>query len=224
MSSSLKIRNLNEKRSDASPIPHDFMPQPPFRMVVCGASNSGKSNVIKNMLVVEAYGYKQHFGEDIFVFSRTLGLDDTWKSLNLPKTHMYDKWQDSVVRDIMAYSKRKKNGILLLLDDLISDGDAFNRKNTNLLSELFYTSRHYRISLCITTQRYHAVQSALLANASAVIVFRLKTKREQEAFQDSMTMYDDLEAKYDYATKERFSFLYMNLASGKVYRCFEEEL
>ena len=224
MSSQLKIRNLNEKRSDASPIPHDFMPQPPFRMVVCGASHSGKSNAIKNMLVVPEYGYKQHFGEDIFVFSRTLGLDDTWKSLNLPKTHMYDKWQDSVVREIMAYSKKKRNGILLLLDDLISDGDAFNRKNTNLLSELFYTSRHYRISLCITTQRYHAVQSALLANASAVIVFRLKTKREKDAFEESMTMYDDLTEKYDYATKARFSFLFMNLATGKCYRCFEEEI
>ena len=224
MSSQLKIRNLNEKRSDASPIPHDFMPQPPFRMVVCGASHSGKSNMILNMITVGEYGYKAHFGEDVFVFSRTLGLDDTWKSLNLPKTHMYQKWDESVVREIMAYSKKKRNGILLLLDDLISDGDAFNRKNTNLLSELFYTSRHYRISLCITTQRYHAVQSALLANASAVIVFRLKTKREQEAFQDSQTQFDDLDRKYDYATKERFSFLYMNLATGKCYRNFEEEL
>ena len=55
-------------------------------------------------------------------------------------------------------------------------------------------------------------------------MFRLKTKREQEAFQDSMTMYDDLDRKYDYATKERFSFLYMNLATGKCYRNFEEEL
>ena len=65
---------------------------------------------------------------------------------------------------------------------------------------------------------------ALLANASAVIVFRLKTKRETEAFQDSMTMYDALEEKYDYATKERFSFLFMNLSTGKCYRNFEEEL
>ncbi len=80
------------------------------------------------------------------------------------------------------------------------------------------------MSLAILSQRYHAVQPALLANASAVIVFRLKTKREQEAFQDSMTMYDDLDRKYDYATKERYSFLYMNLATGKCYRNFEEEL
>ena len=132
---------------------------------------------------------KQHFGEDVFVFSRTLGLDDTFKSLNLPKTHMYQNWDEGVVREIMAYSKRKRNGILLLLDDLISDGDAFNRKNnTNLLSELFYTSRHYRISLCITTQRYHAVQSALLANASAVIVFRLKTQNEERNYRRTLAV------------------------------------
>ena len=162
MSSSLKIRNLNEKRSDASPIPHDFMPQPPYRMVVCGASHSGKSNMILNMLTVPEYGYKQHFGEDVFVFSRTLGLDDTWKSLKLPKTHMYDKWDEGIVREIMSYSKKKKNGILLLLDDLISDGDAFNRKNTNLLNELFFCGRHLGVSLILTTQRYHAIQSALL--------------------------------------------------------------
>ena len=132
--------------------------------------------------------------------------------------------EQQVVKEIMQYSKRQKRGTLLLLDDLISDPDAFNRKNSNLLNELFFAGRHYGISLCITTQKYHAVQSALLANASQIIVFRLKTKREQEAFEESMTMYDDLERKYDYATKERYSFLYMNLATGKCYRCFEEEI
>ncbi len=176
------------------------------------------------MLTLPEYGYKAHFGEDIFIFSKTLGLDDTWSSMRLPKTHLYQTWDETVVKEIMSYSKQKKRGTLLLLDDLISDPDAFNRKNQNLLSELFFAGRHYGISLCITTQKYHAVQSSLLANASQIIVFRLKTKREQEAFEESMTMFDDLERKYDYATKLRFSFLYMNLATAKCYRNFEEEI
>jgi hypothetical protein len=180
--------------------------------------------MIKNMITLDEYGYKAYFGDDIFVFSKTLGLDDTWKSLRLPKTHMYSKWDEGVVREIMAYSKKQKHGTLFLLDDLISDGDAFNRKTSNLLNELFFCGRHYGVSLAITTQKYHAVQSALLTNASQIIVFRLKTKREQEAFEESMTMYDNLNEKYDYATKEMFSFLYMNLATGKCYKNFEEEL
>ena len=80
------------------------------------------------------------------------------------------------------------------------------------------------ISLIITTQKYHAVQSSLLANASQIIVFRLKTKREQDAFEESNSMYDNLSEKYDYATKEQYNFLYMNLSTGKLYKNFEEEI
>ena len=89
MSSSLTIKNLNEKTAGSSPISYEFMPQPPFRLIVCGPSHSGKSNMLLNMITVDEYGYKQHFGEDIFVFSKTLGMDNTWRSLKLPKTHMY---------------------------------------------------------------------------------------------------------------------------------------
>ena len=224
MSSKLAIQNLSAKDDERQLTSHPFMPQPPFRLIVCGASHSGKSNMIKCMLTLPEYGYKQLFGENIFIFSKTLGLDDTWSSMKLPKAHLYSKWDEGVVREIMGYSKRQKRGTLFLLDDLISDTDAFNRKGANLLSELFFTSRHWGISLIITTQRYHAVQSSLLANASQIIVFRLKTKREKEAFRDSMTMFDNLDERYERATKERFGFLYMNLETGKCYRNFEQEI
>ena len=224
MSSALAIRNLNTSRSVPNAIPHDFMMQPPFRLIVCGASHSGKSNMVKNLVTLDAYGYRQHFGENVFVFSKTLGLDDTWKSLKLPKTHYYDRWQEDTVREIMAYSKKQKNGTLFLLDDLISDADAFNKKNSNFLNELFFQGRHWGVSLAILTQKYHAVQSALLANASQIIVFKLRTKREQDAFEDSMTMFDELDEKYRYATSEPYSFLYMNLATAKLYKNFTEEL
>ena len=78
--------------------------------------------------------------------------------------------------------------------------------------------------MAILTQKYHSVQSALLANASQIIVFKLRTKREQDAFEDSMTMFDELDEKYRYATSEPYSFLYMNLATAKLYKNFTEEL
>ena len=84
MSSSLTIKNLNPHKEGSSPISYEFMPQPPFRLIVCGASHSGKSNMLKNMITIKEYGYSSYFGEDIFVFSKMLGLHDTWKSLRLP--------------------------------------------------------------------------------------------------------------------------------------------
>ena len=53
MSSSLTIKNLNEKTAGSSPISYEFMPQPPFRLIVCGPSHSGKSNMIKKMITIK---------------------------------------------------------------------------------------------------------------------------------------------------------------------------
>jgi GTPase SAR1 family protein len=221
----LAILNLNQTKTSKSPlIKYDHLPQPPFRLVCVGSSNSGKSNMIKNLLTRDEFGYNKFFGENVVVFSKTLGLDSTWSSLGLPKTHMYREWDDEVVRQIMAYSKKQKNGLLLLLDDLISDPKAFNKKNANLLTELFYTGRHHRISLCITSQRLHAVPSGMLGNCSQMCVFRLKTRRERESFLEVVNNFEDLEQKYEYAVREPFAFVYLNLQTGRVYRNFVQEL
>ncbi len=66
MSSSLTIKNLNPHKGESSPISYEFMPQPPFRLIVCGASHSGKSNMIKNMITIKEYGYSSYFGENIY--------------------------------------------------------------------------------------------------------------------------------------------------------------
>jgi len=124
----------------------------------------------------------------------------------------------------MEYSKKQSNGTLLLLDDLISDTNAFNKKSSNLLTELFYTGRHYGISLCITSQRLHAVPSGMLSNCSQMCVFALKTKRERDSFLDIVNNYENLEEKYNYAVREAYSFIYLNLQTGKAYKNFQEEL
>jgi hypothetical protein len=137
MAESLKISSVTTSSAEEqSPIPHDFLPKPPFRFIVCGASFSGKSNMIKYMLTNDNFGYRQYFGEIIIVFSKTLGMDEIWTSLKLPKSHYYKEWDDDIVKEIMEYSRKQKRGVLLLLDDLISDTGAFNRRNGNLLTSI----------------------------------------------------------------------------------------
>ena len=77
MSAKLALKNWahrNMKHDGPSLISHSHLPQPPFRLICCGPSHSGKSNVLKNMLTLPEYGYKALFGENIFIFSKTLGL------------------------------------------------------------------------------------------------------------------------------------------------------
>ena len=223
MSEKLEIQNLG-KESNAEIVGEGHMPQPPFRLCLVGSSHSGKSNVIKNLVARREFGYAEHFGKNIFIISKTIMLDDTYADLKLPKTHLYSSWQPDIVQEIMEYSKKQPNGVLMLIDDMISDAECFNKKQDNLLTTLFYMGRHFKISLIITSQKYHSIPSGMLSNASALVLFRLKTQREIDSFFDSITQYDDLEERYKYATSEQYSFLYCNLATSKLYKRFVEEI
>jgi hypothetical protein len=223
MSDKLEIQNLGkEEKKTIVGVAH--MPQPPFRLCLIGSSHSGKSNVIKNLLTRDEFGYSHHFKKNMFIISKTLLLDDTYADLSLPKTHLYTSWQPSIIEQIMNYSKKQKNGVLLIIDDMISDAECFNKKQSNLLTTLFYMGRHYGISLIITSQKFHGIPSSMLSNASHMILFRLKTQREIDSFYDSITMYDNLKERYIEATQERYSFAYLNLSTGKFYKRFVQEL
>jgi GTP-binding protein EngB required for normal cell division len=223
MSDKLEIQNLG-KEEKKTIVGNAHMPQPPFRLCLIGSSNSGKSNLIKNLLIRDEFGYSKHFGKNIFIISKTLLLDDTYADLSLPKTHMYKTWIPSIIEQIMDYSKKQENGVMLIIDDMISDAECFNKKQSNLLTTLFYMGRHYGISLIITSQKFHGIPSSMLSNASHMILFRLKTQREIDSFYDSITMYDNLKERYIEATQERYSFAYLNLSTGKFYKRFVQEL
>jgi len=223
MSDKLEIQNLG-KEVEKKNVGFSHMPQPPFRLCLIGSSHSGKSNVIKNLLIRDEFGYSKHFGKNIFIISKTLLLDDTYADLNLPKTHLYTSWKPFIIEEIMTYSQKKKNGVLLIIDDMISDAECFNKKQSNLLTTLFYMGRHYGISLIITSQKFHGIPSSMLSNASHMILFRLKTQREIDSFYDSITMYDNLKERYKEATEERFSFAYLNISTCKIYKRFVKEL
>ena len=173
------------------PLKHTFLPSLPMRMLVVAPSNGGKSNLLKNMLLRQEFGYRDYFTDpkssvlNYFVFSRTLGMDRTMDSLveQLPKFHAYREWDDSIIRDIMEYSREKtERGVLLLLDDMISDSKAFNKRSGNLLNELAFMGRHHKVSFIITAQSYTSIQRPIRINSSAVIAFNLKNKREEQAF------------------------------------------
>jgi hypothetical protein len=106
----LKIHDIGGKRENHS-LKHTFLPILPMRMLIVAPSNSGKSNLLKNMLLRQEFGYRDYFTDpttnalNYFVFSRTLGADHALDSLvdQLPKFHAYREWDDTIIRDIMEY-------------------------------------------------------------------------------------------------------------------------
>jgi hypothetical protein len=202
MSSELKIQDLGSKKCN-HPLDHTFLPNIPMRMLVIAPSNGGKSNMLKNMLLRPEFGYRKYFTDpktgalNYFVFSRTLGVDHTLDALvdQLPKFHSYSEWDDTVIKEIMEYSRLKtQRGVLLLLDDMITDTRAFNKRSGNLLNELAFMGRHH------------------------------KNKREEQTFLDEQSMWENVLNLYTVATSQKYGFLYLNKDTGKAYHNFERLL
>jgi len=232
MSSELKIQNMGSKK-EAHPLKYSFLPSLPMRMLVVAPSNGGKSNMLKNMLLRPEFGYRDYFTDpktgalNYFVFSRTLGADHTLDELvdQLPKFHAYREWDDTIIRDIMEYSRLKtERGVLLLLDDMITDTKAFNKCSGNLLNELAFMGRHHKVSFILTTQSYTSIQRPIRINTSAVIAFNLKNKREEQAFLEEQSMWENIKDLYTMATSPKYGFLYLNKETGKAYSNFERLL
>lgn len=92
MSSDLSILNLHkDANGQKHPLNYSFLPNPQrcFRMLVFSPSNSGKSNVIKNLITRAEFGYSSYYKNNMFIFSPTIHCDPIWKDIKLPKTHIY---------------------------------------------------------------------------------------------------------------------------------------
>jgi hypothetical protein len=89
MAEDLSIINLHEKNETKHPLPHPFLPNPEkcFRMLIFSPSNSGKSNLIKNLITRPEFGYTTFYKQNIFLFSPTIRIDPIWQDISLPKTH-----------------------------------------------------------------------------------------------------------------------------------------
>lgn len=153
-----------------------------------------------------------------------MSLEDAYKGAGLPSTHLYDKWEEGVVKNIMNYSKETLRGVLLILDNMTCCEKVINNKQNNLLRALFYQGRHYKVSLVIISQKMKDIPLSLRVNSTHLICFNLKNAKEEESFFEENRNIREIESKYKTATEEPFSFLYINKVSNVAYKNFECEL
>ena len=228
MSEELRIRPLIEEHQTEHPLQHKHLPDPAkkFRALIVGASHSGKSLMVLNMLQREDFGYRDWFQDEIFIVSPTIGLDSTWNQIDLPKYHKMDSWKDSTMNQLLKYSVKQPRGILLVLDDLAAS-DCTNAHKDQMLSKIMMTGRHYGVSLFLMTQKYNSVSTRVRANASHVMTFALPTTSEMKLFLSDNSDVPNVERCYQTATSVPYGFMYIDRSTGgrkKAYQCFEREL
>jgi hypothetical protein len=193
--------------------------KPPCSVVISGASGSGKTQLLLNLLTKKQF-YGGYF-DMIFVFSNTAEEgDDLYKHLDLDDENFFKPNAEGLnqIKHIIRTQKSviKEDGIenspsiLLIFDDMANER-KFLASDEYL--KLHIMNRHYNISVFSLYQSYMKAPRSCRIQISGLCYFKGK-KTESSRISDEHCPPNYTEKEFsqlvDYATKDPFSFLYIN--------------
>lgn len=207
----IKAPETKEDKNEISKI----LFQPPFRIIVVAPSNSGKSVLISNLISSPDLPYRRFFKKNIFIWSSTFNLNDPSFSMsdNIEQSNIYDEYNENSIMEIVneqigiihKYSKKKAPHLLFIFDDVVQD---LPKTKMSIMNKLFFSSRHYNISLILLSQQYKMVNRPLRLNASDIIIFQTSNNQEiQKIAEEQAIEVNRFKQILKEATEEPFSFL-----------------
>ena len=217
-----------------------MVPHLPLRGVLLSPSGGGKSVLLANLI---SKVYRGCF-ERIYILSPSIDVDSTWvpvkkyiedvmkvKETDDEKLYFSDYNPDDLEKIISTQSKlilqQKKQkdtklySVLVVVDDF-ADDPIFSR-HSKLLHSLFTRGRHNSISTIVSTQKFTAIAPIIRVNATFLIVYRLRNSKDLETFLEELSAMlprKELIELYQLATKEPYSFLYINLVAKTLNNMF----
>lgn len=205
----------------------DVIPRHPFRMLNSGASGSGKSMLVLNLL--QRKNFMKDFFDEIFLFSPTARGDQIQQLLDLSEDNICDELNDSGIEQLdyvfekqnelveeMGYLNSPK--VLIIFDDVISSPRFMN---SNTFKRCFIQGRHINLSVIINTQKYHAIPRTMRLNCTDVAFFpssQSEVARIAEEFTPPSKTVKQFTVLVNYATAEPYNFLYINTRAKRKYR------
>ena len=176
---------------------HPCLPDDFFRMLICGPSNSGKTNLLLNMI------YSLLMFDKINLFSKNLHqyqyqgfLKDFVERIN-PKVgyEVIEAYDDEIIplEELPADNQK-----IVVFDDLLCE------KNQNSIINYFINGRHKNCCVIYLSQTFYKVPKDIRVNCSHLCIFRLDPKENKRIANEIGVDHNTL----DRATDEKYSFLY----------------
>jgi len=200
--------------------------------IISGASGSGKSNLIVNLLKSNKTtkdnkhkkSYRNMFNNIILVSPSAHTIKDSPLE-NISDDQKFDSISDEVfdLVDLMTEDSVEENKhTLLILDDVSSQ--LRMKENEKRLNQLIKNRRHLNLSIWIVTHKVTDASPALRSNANLIFLFKPKTTREINTIQEEYMMMSKSQAEslMNAAYKDRYDFLLLDtsLRTGSDFRYF----
>ena len=116
---------------------------------------------------------------------------------------------------------KKLYNILIVVDDF-ADSPSFTR-HSKLLHSLYTRGRHLMISTITARQVFNALSPIIRKNITQLYVYKLRNYEDLEAVLEELSALTDkktLLEMYNMATKDPYSFWYINLIAKHVMEMF----
>ena len=191
---------------------HPCMPADTFRMLICGPSNSGKTNILMHML------YRLLVYDKIYLCAKNLHQDKY--------QYMIDDF-DTRVNPVAEYNVIEGTNDVIPLETLSTDNqkivifdDMVCESNQNDIIDYFINGRHRNCSVIYLSQSYFKVPKNIRDNCSHFCIFNFLPK-ENNRIADELGIDREL---LERATDAKYSFLYHDKPKKTTLKNFDENI
>ena len=194
---------------------YPFMPSDTFRMLICGNSGSGKTNLLYHMLIEPLLYY-----DKIYLYARNLEHDKYKKLIQkmIEMSHESGYEIINVSNDEITpvtEMENEDNQKLVIFDDYVCD------KNQRQIVDYFIQGRHKNCSVIYLSQSFYKTPKDIRLNCSHYCLYEFPSSREANRISSEMGVD---KAAYKAATREPFSFLYVDKPKKQITKNFYGKL
>jgi hypothetical protein len=183
----------------------------PFRMCVVAPSGSGKTNFLVNLIHLFSQGSKGTFG-DICIITRN--KDEPLYNFLTSKCEQIQVKEG--IHNLPQLDKMdKKINHLVCFDDLVL------AKDQSAIENYYIRARKLNCSVIYLSQSYYRIPKVIRNNCSYMVILKLSGNREVNMILSEFGLgvsREQLLGMYEYATKEKFSPLLIDLEEEPVKR------
>ena len=190
---------------------YQYMPDDTFRMLICGNSGSGKTNMLYHMLMKPLLFYDQ-----IHLYGKNL---EQQKYQDMIST--FDDISQSVGYNVLVCSNDDIVPVENLMDDttqkIVIFDDYVCDKNQKPLIDYFIRGRHKNCSVIYLSQSFCGTPKDIRLNCSHFCVYEFPSSNERNLISRELGV--DKE-QYINATNKPYSFLYVDKPKKLIRRNF----
>ena len=180
---------------------YPYMPKDTFRLLICGNSGSGKSNLLYHILMSPLLYYDQ-----IHLYAKNLERD---KYKNMMEK--MNEISQQVGYDVLVC----KNADIIPVSDIINTDlqrvivfdDFVCEKQQKPLIDYFIQGRHKNCSVIYLSQSFYKTPKDIRLNCSHYCIYDFPSTNERNLISRELNVTKD---QYKNATKKSYSFLYVD--------------